>query len=58
MDGKRKKISRYIHVCVNSFSMFQKIKRKVNKEWKEKSTVETKDRNIEKWLFEEWFLYY
>ena len=53
MDGKRKKISRYIHVCVNGFSMFQKIKRKENKEWKEKSTVKTKDRNIEKWLFEE-----
>jgi len=41
-------------VCVNGSSIFQRIKIKENKEWKEKSTVETKIETLKKMCL--WFL--
>ena len=41
-----------VHVCVKGSFMFQRIKRKENKEWKEKSTVKHEEvGNIAKNVF-------
>ena len=46
------KLIRYVHVCVDGSSMFERMKRKKNKEWKKKSTVKHEEvGSLEKIVF-------